>query len=54
MVSKETTGKKKMQMDITPFVEDKKFLKTYTTEHDTPVAESIHQWIENARKEQTT
>ena len=45
------TEKKTTQMNIALSVEDKKFLKIYAVERDIPVAEDIHRWIENARKE---
>ena len=44
--------KKKTQMNIALSAEDKKFLKIYAAERDIPVAEVIHRWIEEARKEQ--
>ncbi len=46
------TEKKKTQMNIALSAEDKKFLKIYAAERDIPVAEVIHRWIEEVRKEQ--
>ena len=40
---------RKTQMNIALTPEDKKFLKVYAAERDIPVAEVIHQWIEEAK-----
>ena len=43
--------KKTTQMNIALSPKDKKFLKVYAAERDISVADVIHEWINNARKE---
>ncbi len=43
--------RKTTQMNIALSPEDKKFLKVYAAERDVAVADIIHEWINNARKE---
>lgn len=49
---KATTTAKTAKMNIALSPEDKLFLKVYAAQRDIPVADVLHEWIEQARQQQ--
>ena len=52
MVPEKTTTSKTSKMNIALAPEDKLFLKVYAAQRDISVADVLHEWIEQARKQQ--